>query len=268
MSTGTFEGIPVNNEPVSPFSDGEIYDLILGNLDYCVDFYVKEARQADGPVLDVACGTGRILLPCWIAGMPVDGLDYFAPMLERLRKKAEALHFTPTLYHEDMARFQLPGKYALIMITFNAFGNNLTQDAQIRCLQCCKRHLLPGGKLVFDAFFPGQHIIGAEQHTRVHEGETLNPATGETLHMYDTRSFDRVKQIQHSINEIEAVDANGKMRLLQRSEFDHRWVYKDEMALLLRAAGFPRWEIHGNFEGKPLDQETDGMVVHAWNDAS
>ena len=254
------------HEPASPFDDGELYDIILGTLDYAVDFYVKQARQADGPVLDIACGTGRILLPCWLAGIPVDGLDYSASMLDRLRKKAADLHFTPTLFQADMADFRLPGKYALIMITFNAFGHNLTQETQIRCLQCCRQHLLPGGVLVFDAFFPGQHILGAEQHTRVMELETIHPVTGETLRNYDTRSFDRVRQIQHSINEIEATDAQGNVRTLQRSEFDMRWTYKDEMALLLRVAGFPCWEIHGNFEGKPLTEETDGLVVFAWND--
>lgn len=258
----------VQSEPASPFDDGELYDILFANLDYAVDFYVKQARQANGPVLDIACGTGRILLPCWLAGVPVDGLDYSAAMLARLRKKADELFFTPKLYQADMADFQLPDQYALIMITFNAFVHNLTQEAQIRCLQCCKRHLLPGGQLIFDTFFPGPHIIGAEQHVRVQEHETTHPGTGETLRLFDTRSFDRVKQIQHSINEIEAIDSQGQVRVLQRSEFDIRWIYKDEMALLLQAAGFPRWEIHGNFEGKPLTEETDGMVVFAWNDVA
>jgi SAM-dependent methyltransferase len=251
----------------SPFDDGEIYDAILGDLDYGIDFYVKQARQADGPVLDIACGTGRILLPCWMAGVPVDGLDSSRPMLDRLQQKADALHFMPKLYQADMAGFTLPHPYSLIMITFNAFGHNLTTEAQIDCLKCCKRHLMPGGKLVFDASFPGLQWIGAPQHTRVLELTTTHPRTGETLQCYDTRSFDRVRQIQHSINEIEASDASGKTRLLQRSEFDIRWVYKDEMALLLRVAGFPRWEILGNFEGKDLTDENDSLIVHAWNDA-
>ncbi len=255
-------------EPTSPFDDGAIYDAILGSLDYGIEFFVSQARQAQGPVLDIACGTGRILIPCWIAGIPVDGLDYSQPMLDRLKQKAQALYFEPTLYRGDMADFSLPQKYDLIMITFNAFGHCLTTESQINCLKCCKRHLLPGGKLVFDAVFPGLQWIGAPQHTRVLEQTVTHPDTGETLNCYDTRSFDRVKQIQHSINEIEATDAAGKMRLLQRSEFDIRWVYKDEMGLLLRAAGFTRWEIHGDFHGKELTEETDGMVVFAWNDAS
>src|SRR5262249_41652467 len=154
----------------------------------------------------------------------------------------------------------------LIMITFNAFVHNLTQEAQLRCLECCRRHLAPGGALVFDTFFPGLAYVGQPNNNRVLELETRHPRTGSLLRCYDTRSFDRVAQIQHSVNEIEAVDDAGNVEIIHRSEFDTRWVYKEEMALLLRAAGFARWEICGDFSRKPLTQETDNMIVVAWRD--
>jgi sulfite reductase beta subunit-like hemoprotein len=84
--------------------------------------------------------------------------------------------------------------------------------------------------------------------------------------MYDTRSFDRVEQIQHSLTDIELLDAEGNVQTTHRSEVQIRWIYKAEMALLLRAAGFSRWEICGDFDRRPLTQETDGMVVLAWRD--
>jgi hypothetical protein len=124
--------------------------------------------------------------------------------------------------------------------------------------------LLPGGMLVFDGAFPGLHWIGAQQHCRALEVEKLDPRSGRILRVFDTRSFDRVRQLQHSITEVESVGPDGTVELLQRSEFDTRWVYKDEMALLLRHAGYIRWEIGGDFDGRPLTQETDGMLVRAW----
>ena len=81
----------------SPFADGELYDVLLGGLDYGVDFYVGLAREARGPVLDIACGTGRVLLPCLQAGADGDGLDLWEPMLGTLRKKADALGLSPGL---------------------------------------------------------------------------------------------------------------------------------------------------------------------------
>jgi SAM-dependent methyltransferase len=251
-------------EASSPFDDGELYDALFNDFSYGIDFYVGLAREAKGPVLDSCCGTGRITLPCLQAGADVDGLDSSQAMLDRFQKKAKALGLSPHRYRADMSDFHLPRRYALILITFNAFCHNLTQESQIRCLELCREHLLPGGLLAFDAFFPSLTIIGAVENTRVLEGETQDPRTNRKLRCYDTRSFDRVRQIQHSVTEIEAVNSDGSIELLQRSEFDTRWTYKDEMALLLRVAGFARWEIVGGFDRRPLMQETDGMVVLAW----
>lgn len=249
----------------TPFDDGEFYDILCKDLTYGIDFYVALARAAKGPVLEIACGTGRITLPCLQAGAEVDGVDLFEPMLNRLRAKAAALNLSPRLYTSDMSDFHLPRRYALIMITFNAFCHNLTQEAQIGCLTCCREHLAPGGMLVFDGFFPSLAYVQTPDATRVLEGETKHPTTGQTLRMYDTRTMHRVEQIQHSVNEVEAIDADEKVTIIHRSEFDTRWTYKEEMALLLRVAGFSRWDISGDFDLKPLTKETDGMVVRAWS---
>jgi SAM-dependent methyltransferase len=252
-----------SNEP-SPFDDGELYDILCAGLDYGIDFYVDLARQAQGPLLDIACGTGRILIPCLNAGADGDGLDLYESMLSRLRQKAAALGLAPHLYQADMSDFQLPRRYALIMITFNAIIHNMTQEAQIRCLERCRQHLLPGGLLAFDTFFPGLQTIGTPEKTRVLEGELKDPRTGLPVRMYDTRTFHRVEQVQQSVNEIEFLDGQGNIQTVHRCEFRTRYIYKEEMALLLRVAGFRRWDIHGGFDRRPLTHETDLMVVEAW----
>jgi SAM-dependent methyltransferase len=257
---------PSSDKLPSTFDDGEAYDLILKDIPYGLDFYTSLARQAKGPVLDIACGTGRILLPCLEAGVDIEGLDLYEPMLDTLRAKAAALDLSPTLHQTDMCRFSLPRHFALAMIPFNAFIHNMTQEDQIACLKCCRNHLLPGGSLVFDTFFPSLEIVGAPQNTRVLEGEVPHPDTGLPMRMYDTRTFDRVAQQQHSINEIELLDANGNTTRTIRSEIRSCYIYKNEMQLLLRAAGFRRFEIYGDFDRRPLARETDAMIVEAWNE--
>lgn len=256
---------PADNEP-SPFDDPILYDLLCDNLDYGLDFYLNLARAARGPVLEVACGTGRVLLRCLRAGVEVDGLDLSTAMLNRLREKASAAGYRPRLYEMSMSRFRLHQRYALIMITFNAFIHNLTTDEQIATLTRCREHLQPGGLLAFDAYFPGAALITAPDGTRVLEGEMKHPDTGLPMRCFDTRSFDRVNQIQHSLNEVEMLDADGNVVRTHRSRHSVRWIYKGEMELLLRVAGFARWRIDGNFEGRPLLDETDAMVVQAWNE--
>jgi SAM-dependent methyltransferase len=258
----------VDQQPASGlpsiFDDGDVYDLVGNDVAYGLDFYVALAREASGPVLDIACGTGRILLPCMQAGVDIEGLDLFEPMLKTLRTKAALLGLAPRLHQADMSDFSLPRRYRLIMIPFNAFIHNMTQEAQIRCLHLCCEHLLPGGKLTFDTFFPTLEIIGAPASTRVLEGEFPHPQTGLPIRLYDTRTFDRVAQVQHSINEIELLAADGRVETVHRSEVSSRYIYKQEMALLLRIAGFARWEICGGLDGRPLLSENDGMVVTAW----
>lgn len=254
---------PADSLP-STFDDGDMYDLVCQGMPYGLDFYVALASEAKGPVLDIACGTGRILLPCMQAGVDIEGLDLFAPMLKTLRTKADELSLSPTLYQCDMSDFSLPRRYALLMIPFNAFIHNMTQAAQISCLECCREHLLAGGQLVFDTFFPSLEVIGAPQKTRVLEGELPHPRTGLPMRMYDTRTFDRVAQEQHSLNEIELLDADGGVQATHRSEVSSRYIFKHEMELLLRVAGFARWEIYGDFDRRPLTREHDAMIVAAW----
>ena len=255
--------MPDSSQECSPFDDGELYDALFHNLDYAIDFYVNRARQAGGPVLELACGTGRILLPTLLAGVDVDGSDLFDSMLASCRRKAKALGLTPTLYQADMSQFHIPRRYALITITFNAFIHNLSQSSQIQCLESCRRHLLPGGMLVFDTFFPSLSIIGAVEGTRVLECETIHPGTGMPMRLWDTRTFDRVQQIQHSINEIELLDQSGGIQQVYRHTYSTRYVFRQEMELLLKAAGFARWDIRGDFHGAPLTREDQAMIVLA-----
>jgi SAM-dependent methyltransferase len=258
---------PVQSFPATeatPFDDGALYDLLLGNCPLGLDFYVGLAKAARGPVLDVGCGTGRILLPCLQAGVEIEGLDLFPGMLKRLREKAAALRLTPTLHQADMAAFRLPRRYALILIPFNAFVHILTTEAQLGCLQACRDHLQPGGMLVLDTSFPGLNWIAQPSGTRALEGEIFHPDTGLPIRAWDTRTFDRVKQLQYSFNEIEMLDATGKVIATYPSKTTMRWTYQPEMELLLRAAGFARWQILGDFEGRPLERETDTIIVQAW----
>lgn len=255
---------PASSLP-SVFENGDTYDLVLKDIPYGLDFYVTLARAASGPVLDIACGTGRILLPCLQAGVDIEGLDLFEPMLKTLRAKAAAMGLSPRLHKADMSDFSLPRRFGLIMIPFNAFIHNMTQESQIRCLRLCREHLLPGGELTFDTFFPALEFVGAPQNTRVLEGEFPHPQTGLPVRMYDTRSLDRVAQVFHSLNEIELLAADGSVQTVHRSEDFSRYFYKHEMTLLLRVAGFAKWEIYGDFDRRPLMRENDAMIITAWN---
>src|SRR5258706_11068871 len=81
----------------TPFDDGALYDIFFENFDLGLDFYLGLARAAQGPALDVACGTGRIMPPCLKARGDGGGLGLFPPMLPRLRGKAARTGLKPPL---------------------------------------------------------------------------------------------------------------------------------------------------------------------------
>ncbi len=249
----------------SPYEDAELYDAIFTGYREDLAFYLNLGRQANGPVLEVACGTGRVLLPLLQAGVDIDGVDLNAPMLDRLRSKAGSLSLTPNLYQGDMRDFTTPRKYALIIIPFNAFVHNLTTDDQLRTLRVCREHLERGGSLAMSLFHPNFTIIMAPQGREL-EMETSPPQTDRRLRLYDTRTMDRVQQIQYSKNEIEELDEDGTLIAVHRSETSMRWIYRAEMELLLRVAGYSRWEIAGGFDGRRLVKDDDLMIVQAWRD--
>jgi SAM-dependent methyltransferase len=248
----------------SPFEDPGLYDVLFDSLQFDTEFYLRMAREIGGPVLEVACGTGRVLIPLFQAGFAVDGIDLYQPMLDRLRIKAAALGFFPNLLQADMRSFSLGRRYKLVFIAFNGFTHCLTTEDQLRTLIACREHLSADGCLVLTLFYPGRAILEGPEGTPVLEHETIDPATGHTFRLFDSRTMDRVRQVQHSRMEIQEADSEGNLLRSHFSETDMRWTYKPEMELLLRAAGFSRHEIWGGFDRRSLESDTDLMLVRAW----
>jgi SAM-dependent methyltransferase len=251
--------------PPSPYDDGELYDLIFQDFDLDVAFWREQALRSGGPVLEVACGTGRITFEMAAAGADLDAFDLSAAMLARFAHNAAARGLTLRATPGDMRSFRMPRRYAMVAIPFNAFLHNLTQDDQLATLKGCREHLLPGGRLVMHVSFFGRAIVGAGSADPVLELETRDPNTGHTLRHYDGRTLEPIEQLQHSMNELHEIDASGRTVSVRRSETDVRWVHKPELELLLRASGFTRWKIDGGFDGRPLASEEDQMIVFAWN---
>jgi len=250
----------------SPYDDGAAYDLALERFEEDLPFWLEEARQARGPVLEVTCGTGRILLHLLASGIDVDGVDLHPQMLERLEAKAVARGLKPRVSRGDMRDFTTPRRYARVFIPFNGFAHCENTADQLACLQCCHEHLEPGGALVIDMSYPGLDYWLDTREARVLEIETPHPETGDPVRMWDTRRKDRVGQMQHSLIEIEELDGAGQVARLHRFETRQRWVYRFELELLFRAAGFRRWRILGGWDRRPFAKDTDSMISFAWKD--
>src|SRR6185295_7502357 len=110
-------------QPVSPYDDGELYDSIFESHHDDLPFWTAFVRAGQGPFLDLACGTGRVLLPLLEAGFDGDGLDESATMLARCQAKADDAGVRPLLERGDMREFRMPRRYARIFCAFNAWAH-------------------------------------------------------------------------------------------------------------------------------------------------
>jgi SAM-dependent methyltransferase len=128
------------------------YDVVdeRGDEAETVDFLAQLAGE--GPVLELAIGTGRIALPLARRGIQVDGIDISTAMVSVLRSKPGGDQIAVTI--GDFADVAVPRAYRLIYVVYNTLFNLLTQDDQVRCFQNVAAHLTDDGAFVVEAFVP------------------------------------------------------------------------------------------------------------------
>lgn len=248
------------------YDEPEIYDLVFDGFDEDIPFWLSVARGANGPVLDLACGTGRVLLPLLAAGVDADGLEFASGMVARARAKAQDNGFHARIEQGDMRDFTMPRRYARVLCAFNAFAHADTVEDQLRTLRCVREHLEAGGALVLHMSYPSPAYWSLPDGEPVMEIEVARPATGTRLQMWDQRTKDPVAQRQESEVEYREVDAAGAVVRSRRMRTAQRWVYRWELELLFRTAGFARWEIQGGFHGERFERPDQQMLAWAWKD--
>jgi len=125
-------------------------DVPRGDEDAAVAFLADAAGGR--PALELAIGTGRIGLPLASAGVPVDGIELSAAMVERLRAKPGGAELDVVV--GDMASAGTGRRYGLVYLVYNTIFNLLTQDEQVACFANAARHLDDDGVFVVEAAVP------------------------------------------------------------------------------------------------------------------
>ena len=219
------------------------------------DFYVDRAKEIDGPVLEMACGTGRIYLDLLEAGVDADGFDASADALARLREKAVDRDLDPTVWQADMAGFAVDRRYELLICPFNTFQHLLTVADQLAALESVYDALAPGGAFVFDVFVPGFDVICEEYG----EWSTTEVDYRDEAHEYRERSrvVDEVAQQFRFESELRAADGEVVFSI----GHDLTMLPTREVELLARCSPFEDWSVQGDFEGRPL---RDGDSTQVW----
>lgn len=244
----------------------EYYDLEHGDIQEDIPTWLDFARAADGPVLDLACGTGRVLLPLAQAGYAVTGVDISPEMLERARAKASslALHHKPRLLLGDVRDLDIepPTSFGLAIVALNSLMHLATQEEQRRALACAGAHLVPGGRLVFDLFNPDVVVDEAKDgQLFLHCLHYLGDTRSHLLHFQSPRT-DRAGQTIQMHNYYDEIAPDGNVRRTL-APFRLRYLTQAEVRLLVPAAGLELDAVYGDYDLSPFTTDSPRLVVVA-----
>ena len=236
------------NAAMPLYRDGRIYDAMNRAMTADSSFYLQEARQAAGPVLELACGTGRLTIPIAQSGVEIIGLDISPSMLERARTKAREANVRIEWIEADCRSFALGRKFALIFLPFNSMQHLHDQSSLEALFRCVRAHLEDDGRFIFDVFNPSIAILNRDPNDRRLEREFEDPHGKGIIRLEQTMHYDDASQV----NRIQWYFSSEAEKDFRIEQLPMRCFFPQELDLLLRWGGFAVQQKFGNFERKPF----------------
>jgi SAM-dependent methyltransferase len=220
-----------------------IYDPWSRSVVEDVSFYVEEAIRAEGRMLELGVGTGRIAVPVAAAGVAVTGVDTSAGMLDVARERAElaGVGGLVDLREGDMRDPPVDGEFALVAIPFRSLLHMETDADRRAALRAVSERLAPGGRFVFDVFTPAPDDI-ADTHGRWLERE---PGIWERA--------DWNEETRTLILRVRGADGEAEMSLA--------WLSVPEWRAVLTEEGFELEALYGWFDRSPWAGGEDSVWV-------
>jgi SAM-dependent methyltransferase len=232
-----------------------------------VVFYREAAREYGDPILELGCGTGRVTMALAEAGYRITGLDLSERMLERAVQKRAALRVEARerwhLMQGDMTQFDLGEKFRLILIPFRPLQHLLEVKQQMACLNCVRKHLKPGGRLILDVF----QTDAERMHDPIHHRETLvtecQTTDGRKVRISErVAAFLRAEQ-RNDVEMIFSVEHPGGRKERLVFAWPLRYFFRYEVEHLLARCGFRVEAEYGNFDRSAIRDESPEMIFVA-----
>jgi SAM-dependent methyltransferase len=246
----------------------EFYDHVVPYRDRAdVAFFVEEATRSAGPVLELGCGSGRVLLPTARAGIDIVGLDGSPAMLARCRHHLAAespavqTHVL-ALIQGDMRRFDLGRRFPLVTMPFRPFLHLLTVDDQLACLTAVHGHLEEQGRLILDVFNPSfetwandtyPHDLPEEPPFTLSDGRVVV----RHVRMVGRNPFTQVMDAE-LVYDVAMADGNHR-QLVHR--FGIRSLFRYEAEHLLARSGFEIEHLYAAYDRRPFGSKYPGELI-------
>jgi SAM-dependent methyltransferase len=228
-------------------------------------FYLDLAEQTGGPVLEIACGTGRVLLPIARKGIEICGVDNSLPMLEvlhrNLAREPQEVCQRITVHEGDMRTFRLNRKFPLVMIPFRPMQHMFTVEDQVAALRTAAAHLADTGTLAFDVFYPKFDMIWARVGEEVPEMEWTPSSDPSKLvrRFFRKDAIDKINQT-FSFTFVFRTYQWGDLILEETEAFRLCYYTYPHLRALFRLAGLEPVAEYGSFAKTPMDNTAEQMI--------
>ena len=239
------------------------YDALNADQQADIPFYLELAERCAGPILEVGCGSGRVLFPLVAGGHNAYGLDSEQAMLalaeERARRLDAAQRKRLTLLHGNILHYNFTQRFGLILLSYNLLTHFHDIDTLRQLLQRLRQIALPTACLVIDLPHPGAVFASQDQETTQHERDILDSESGALVQVFSRSQFDYSAQILDITWIFEEMNDEGLIRRrLARQSL--RIFTRDEVKLLLHSCGWQEPEIYGDYDRRPYEDESERLI--------
>ena len=245
---------PIDSE--SLYRDGLHYDSQHVEIVDDIPFYIQSAKKYGEPILELACGTGRLTIPLARKGLDVTGIDISKGMLKVAKEKVQREHLTCGLIHADCRHFSLDRKFKFIFIPFNSIAHIHDRESfEVMC-NSVKKHLDKQGRFLIDIFNPKLEILTSDPTKRFVVAEYEDPYSNDKVTITENNVYDKETQINH---------ITWYYKIGKKDEFpvelNMRIYYPQELDDLLYYNGFEIVDKFGDFDGTPFTSDSPKQII-------
>jgi len=228
-------------------------------------FYFEKAKSSSGPVLELACGTGRILLPIAREGIAIHGVDISLPMIkvlqDRLRREPKDVQELVSVLRGDIRNFRSKQQYPLVIIPFRPLQHMYTVEDQVAALETAAFHLEAEGQLVFDVFYPKFDNLTSKIGEEFLELEWIPKSDpSKVIRRYLRKeSLDKINQ-NFTATFIFRTYEGAKLVQEETEPLKMSYYTYPHLRALFLLTGLEIVEEYGSFEKTPLDNDARQMI--------
>jgi SAM-dependent methyltransferase len=252
---------------VSDVSGAQIYERIAALYDWehdryddDLEFFRALAKRTGGPILELGCGTGRVLADLAGEGHHCIGVDASPAMLARARARLAAQGLDADLIEAPMQEFRVPRPARLAIIALDSFGHLLTQPDQLAALGCARDALENEGVIVIDVSNGNNRAEPRDE--LVHHLTAASDDGSALITKWVNRLPDSSEQIDDLIYWYDVTGADG---VVHRTtvQFSLRYFTRFELTLLLDRAGFRLEALYGSYELEAFSPQSERLIAVA-----